>query len=124
MSTDGTEQTKWEKLLRNGYMHVEIEIKQHVQNVRSLGLLTCFCISSSESWFSVSLYPAIMLSKPLFSRLVSCRERQIIRSQMELGNRNKNKVPVRIVLTFPRKIYPAMAAPISMMTMREIKTAN
>jgi len=37
---------------------------------------------------------------------------------------NSNEVAIRRVLTFPRKTYPAMAAPISVMTMRERRTAN
>lgn len=60
--------------------------KQHIQNVRGLGLLTSCCKVSRIRLFSVSLYSVTMMSKPLFSTSVICRETEIIMSQMVLGN--------------------------------------
>ncbi len=95
------------------------------KNVRGMSLLTCCCMPSMASRLSVSLYPVIMLSKPIFSRSVSCRERQIIISQMVLGNRLRKMKRQWEECSLSHGIHnPAMATTISMMMMRERITAN
>lgn len=110
MSTDGTEQTRLERLLRHTLCtwkweteqdHSPCSEKQHKKNkknkksdslwtfwnVKDLGLPTSFWRESRASWFSVLLYSAIMTSKRSFRWSFTCRETEIIGSQMVLGNR-------------------------------------
>lgn len=141
MSTDGTEQTRLERLLRH-IVHMKMGNRAGSQTLfrkaaqKSLSLDFPKC---ERFGFTNLLLERIEGCTVFFCFVVSCNHDlkafiQQIRHLQGNGDYqepngtgkqvNSNEVAIRRVLTFSRQIYPVMAAPISVMMIRERRTAN